>query len=126
VLVLERQGVVRAFSRAASVASSAYGEALFALTALVLLAATGVGIAELGGRTMLAELLQIRPPPSAFVEGGSVLCLVGWFAAVPYLAAARFFSYLNVRTRVEGWDIQTRFATIRSRLATGDEEREAA
>ena len=31
------------------------------------------------------------------------------------LATARFFLYLNVRTRTEGWDIQTRFAQLAMR-----------
>ncbi|CAN5747553.1 hypothetical protein BH11MYX4_BH11MYX4_30880 [soil metagenome] len=34
---------------------------------------------------------------------------------IPYVATARFFIYLNVRTRVEGWDVQTRFAALAAR-----------
>ena len=37
-------------------------------------------------------------------------------------ATARFFLYLNVRTRAEGWDIQTRFAALAARA--GDEKKE--
>jgi hypothetical protein len=46
--------------------------------------------------------------------------MLGLFAQVPYLATARFFLYLNVRTRAEGWDIQTRFAAIAARAAADE------
>ena len=32
-------------------------------------------------------------------------------------ATTRFFVYLDVRTRAEGWDIQTRFAALARRDA---------
>lgn len=67
---------------------------------------------------MLAELFQFQPPASMFTQGGSVLAVLGWFAIIPYAATARFFVYLNVRTRVEGWDVQTRFAALAMRAET--------
>lgn len=121
IALLERQGIVKTFLRAASVASRSIGEALLGVSSLAFVTALGVGLAEIGGRSILSELLQIRPPPSAWQEGGSALCLVGWFGVVPYLATARFFSYLNVRTRAEGWDIQTRFAAIAARAPVAPE-----
>jgi hypothetical protein len=114
-LLLERQGLLRSFARASSIASKSIGEALLGVFALALITVLAVGLTEIGGRTTLSELLEFRPPPSAWTTGGSVLCLLGWFGVVPYLATARFFSYLNVRTRAEGWDIQTRFAAIAAR-----------
>lgn len=117
VLLLERATVGQALSRAPRLASSSVGEALLGLFALALVHAAAVALAEQGGRAILGELLQFRPPPSALREGGSVLALVGWFGAVPYLATARFLVYLNVRTRAEGWDVQTRFAALVARAA---------
>ena len=61
-----------------------------------------------------------------WTEGGGVLATLGLFAAVPYLATARFFLYLNVRTRAEGWDIQTRFAAIAARADEDAKASEAA
>lgn len=52
-----------------------------------------------------------------FVDGGSALALLGWWLSVPFVATARFFVYLDIRTRSEGWDIQTRFAGIAARAA---------
>jgi hypothetical protein len=43
---------------------------------------------------------------------------------IPYVATARFLAYLDLRTRSEGWDIQTRFAAIALRAA--EVERRAA
>jgi len=68
-----------------------------------------------GGRAFIGELLQFRPPAPAWTAGGSVLAILGFFAIIPYVTTARFFTYLNMRTRTEGWDIQTRFAAIAAR-----------
>ena len=61
-----------------------------------------------------------------FREGGSWLALAGWWSALPLLATARFFVYLDIRTRSEGWDIQTRFAAIAARVAEESPGRQAA
>jgi hypothetical protein len=83
-------------------------------------------LADVAGREMLQGLLEVRPPPSMFHEGISWLALVGWWGSVPWLATARFFVYLDTRTRTEGWDIQTRFAAIAARASAADQERQAA
>ena len=48
-------------------------------------------------------------------DGWSVLSLLGFWLFVPYVVTARFFVYLDVRTRSEGWDIQTRFLALAAR-----------
>jgi hypothetical protein len=63
---------------------------------------------------VLEELLQIHLRPSEEEIGGP-LFMFGMWLAVPLLTTARFFVYLNLRTRREGWDIQTRFAAIAAR-----------
>jgi hypothetical protein len=125
VLLLERSPVFATLGRATRVAQSDFGESL--MMVVVGLVATGgaVLIADIGGRSIIEELLQFRGPPSLFVEGGSVLGLIGLFVSVPYVATARFFTYLNIRTRAEGWDIQTRFAALAAR-ASDERVREAA
>jgi hypothetical protein len=74
-------------------------------------------LADVAGRELLQEMLEVRSPASMFTDGGSALALLGWWASLPILATARFFVYLDIRTRTEGWDIQTRFAAIATRAA---------
>jgi len=115
VMLLERAPIGKSFGRSNRVASSSLPDAILGLLVALVVPLLGVLLADLGGRQTLAELFQFRPPASAFTEGGSLLALVGWFGVIPYVATARFFVYLNVRTRVEGWDVQTRFAALASR-----------
>lgn len=115
VAVLERSTLGQTLVRAQRLAASSIGESLLGVFAFGALTIGAAIFADVGGRTIIGELLQFRPPQSMFREGGSLLALVGWLVAVPYFATARFFTYLNVRTRAEGWDIQTRFVAIAAR-----------
>jgi len=115
VMLLERAPIGQAFARSNRVASSSLPDAMLGLLFAVAVPLLGVLLAEVGGRQLIGDLFQFRAPASAFIEGGSLLALLGWFMVVPYVATARFFVYLNVRTRVEGWDVQTRFAALASR-----------
>ncbi len=116
VILLEQARGARAFGRAMRIAGSAPGETV--LTAIVLLLVHGIaiGLADVAGRVVIEEVLQFRAPEPIYSGGGSVLAILGWFFAIPYLATARFFAYLNVRTRAEGWDVQTQFAAIAARI----------
>jgi hypothetical protein len=112
VVVLEQAGVRPAFARASRIAGARFGSA-FATTVLLAVVPLGAAlVADVAGREILQSVLELKPPASIFRTGGSALALVGWWSAVPLLATARFFAYLDVRTRTEGWDIQTRFAAI--------------
>ncbi len=124
VILLERATVGQAFGRAQRIASSAVSDVLLGLVVLGLVPIGAVLLADIAGRAVVGELLQFRPPRPIWSAGGGVLPILGLFVQVPYLATARFFLYLNVRTRAEGWDIQTRFAAIAAR-ASG-EAKEAA
>lgn len=121
VMLLERSSLGAAIRRSHRIATSALGDAAIGFLAAVLLPLIGVVLAEVAGRMLLQEVLQFRAPAPFWETGGSsVLTLLGWFAVIPYTTTARFFVYLNSRTRAEGWDIQTRFAAIAARA-----EREA-
>jgi len=112
VVVLENAGAKAAFARASRISNARFGSAWGAML-LLLVAPVGAALmADLAGREVLQSILQVKPPPPVLRAGGSGLALLGWWAAVPLLATARFFVYLDVRTRTEGWDIQTRFAAI--------------
>lgn len=115
VMLLERAPIGQAFTRSNRVASSSLPEAMLGLLLAMTVPLLGILLADVGGRQLIGELFQFRAPASVFSENGSLLALVGWFGVVPYVATARFFVYLNVRTRVEGWDVQTRFAALASR-----------
>lgn len=121
VMILERSRAVPAFGRSQRIATGSMGETFAAVAMMVLVPLVAVLMADIGGRAFIGELLQFRAPEPLWAEGGSVLAVLGWFGVIPYVTTARFFTYLNVRTRAEGWDIQTRFAAIAAR-ATEQEE----
>jgi hypothetical protein len=126
VMLLERGSIGEAFARSQRVASSAASEVFLGVLVLALVPAGSVLLADIAGRAVVGELLQFRPPLPLWVVGGGALATLGLFAQVPYLATARFFLYLNVRTRSEGWDIQTRFAAIAARAENEARSSEAA
>lgn len=111
-MLLERAPIFQSLSRSNRLAMGSLPDAIVAVMFVVGAPIAAVLLGDIGGRQMLAELFQFAPPASMFREGGSVLALVGWFGIVPFTATGRFFLYLNVRTRVEGWDVQTRFAAL--------------
>jgi hypothetical protein len=115
VLVLEQAGVGGTLGRAQRVASSHFSDAVLAMLILAVTPVAAAMLADVAGREILQGLLELKPPPSMFQAGGSWLALIGWWAVLPLLQTARFFVYLDIRTRTEGWDIQTRFAAIAAR-----------
>jgi hypothetical protein len=115
VMILERSPVGPAFGRSQRIASGSMGETFAAVAMLLVVPPLAVLMADVGGRAVIGELLQFRTPEPFWSQGGSVLAVIGGFAVIPYVATARFFTYLNVRTRAEGWDIQTRFAAVAAR-----------
>ena len=120
VMILERSAISPAFGRSNRIAMGGIGDALIGVCMTVLVPALAILLADVGGRALIGELLQFRPPVPAWTAGGSVLAVLGWFGVLPYVATARFFTYLNMRTRAEGWDIQTRFAAIAARNQLGE------
>jgi hypothetical protein len=117
VVVLERSRVPAACGRAPGLAMVRLGAVTAAVILLSVLPVGAALVADVAGREILETLLEIRPPKSMFTEGGSALALLGFWLALPLRATARFFVYLDVRTRIEGWDIQTRFAALAARAA---------
>jgi hypothetical protein len=126
VLLLERASLGQSIGRSQRIASSALSEVILGAMVVVLLPVGSIFLADIAGRSIVGELLQFRPPAAVWTTGGGVLATLGLFLQVPYLATARFFLYLNVRTRAEGWDIQTRFAAIAARAQEDDTRKELA
>ena len=120
VLLLERAGMGTALSRLQRLVTGASGEAMLGFLLLSLLHVGATLLGDVGGRTILTELLSWKAPAPAWDNGGSLLAALGFWLFLPYAAIARFFLYLNVRTRAEGWDVQTRFTSI-ARAAEAEE-----
>src|SRR5260370_38019997 len=71
------------------------------------------------GHSVVEFVFQLgRPVGSLFRDGGSTFALAGYFLSIPYVASARFLAYVDSRTRMEGWDIQVRFASLQQRAAS--------
>jgi len=113
--LLERANGGAALARANRIVAGNGGEAVLAVVLFVLLEAAFILLGEYAGRSLLEDLLQVNAPARLFDVGGSPLALAGFWLFVPYLATARFLAYINMRTRAEGWDIQTRFYVIAGR-----------
>ncbi len=117
VAVLEHARFATAMSRSHAIAAGQPGHALVAVFTLLGLQMAAIVLGDEVGRAILVDLFQFSAPEPLWTTGGSSLALVGFWLFVPYLATARFLVYLDLRTRGEGWDIQTRFAAIALRAA---------
>jgi hypothetical protein len=126
VIILEQASIPATFGRAQRIASANLGAAAGTMLVLLLLPVCAAMLADVAGREVMQTVLEIHPPPSIFKEGGNWLALAGFWIALPLLTTARFFVYLDARTRNEGWDIQTRFAGIAARAEAEPRERRAA
>jgi len=69
--------------------------------------------AELIGGALVEMVFQMgRPFGSLFADGGSAYAVAGVLLSAPFVAAAGFLAYIDMRTRKEGWDIQLRFMAL--------------
>ena len=125
VVLLERVAFGASLPRLQRLASGGAGEAALGFLLLVLLHAVCTIMGDVCGRAILTDLLSWTAPEPAWEHGGSALAACGFWLFLPFAAVARFLLYLNVRTRAEGWDIQTRFAAI-ARRAEAETETEAS
>lgn len=126
VVVLEQASIGGTLGRAQRIASAHLGSATLSMLLLLLLPAAAAVLADVTGREVLQTVLEIKAPPSMFKTGGNWLALAGFWGILPLATTARFFVYLDIRTRTEGWDIQTRFAGIAARVDDDAEPRRAA
>lgn len=112
--LLEQAGPTEAIRRAARIVEGNVVGAAGLLLTLSLAALAFVLTAEsLINAGLFRFVLQLGSPFGSLVhEGGSAAALLGMFAAVPYWSTARFLSYVDLRTRKDGWDIQLRFMAL--------------
>ena len=123
--LLEQAGPVDAIGRAARMVARNLVSAVGSLLLLSLAGAGFIFVAETLINVGLFEfMLQVgRPFGSLFDTGGSVAALAGLFLAVPYWTTVRFLSYIDLRTRRDGWDVQLRFMAIQARARAEAEAR---
>jgi hypothetical protein len=114
-ILLEQATSFRAVGRTARIASSQVGSSLLVWLLLFALAVGAPFLVDATGRTILEDLLEVRPPDALTVAGGGALSLLGFWLTVPFSATVGFLFYIDLRTRGEGWDIQTMFAAIARR-----------
>lgn len=119
VMIAESSGPLATIARAQRIVGAAFGD--MALMAFVVLVGRFVFVLvlDVAGRALLTDLLQITAPRPVWESYGGVISYTAFFLALPLEAVARFFSYLNVRTKTEGWDIQARFLEIARRNEQG-------
>ncbi|WP_394836191.1 hypothetical protein LVJ94_04695 [Pendulispora rubella] len=115
VILLEQSAFFSAVTRAGRIAHAQVGNVALAVILLALFVGGTPFLADAAGRMVLDNLLEVRPPDPLTVAGGSALSLFGLWAALPFVTTIRFLFYIDLRTRTEGWDIQTRFAAIAAR-----------
>lgn len=112
-VLLENQGPFAAIGRASALVKHKFGAALVTCTGSAALVVLGVVSAELLLGSLVDWVLQLGQPfGTLWDDGGSPYALIGFFAALPLVATARFLSYIDGRTRQDGWDIQLRFMSI--------------
>lgn len=114
--LLERAGFFAGLKRSRSLVSSGTGEAVGGGILLLLLHGASVILGDVAGRSILTDLLMVRAPEPLFSAGLGPLSLLGFWVVAPFIATTRFLLYINVRTVIEGWDIQTHFAKAAARM----------
>ncbi len=110
--LLEGSGLVQAYERGSRITKNRLAHALETSLLLLTVWAAFVLGAEVTGRALQTDLLSFPPPVDVLDNGGSWFALFGFFAAVPFLATARFLAYIDGRTRREAWDVQLRFTEL--------------
>jgi hypothetical protein len=110
--LLEGSGLIRAYERGTRLARSRLPQTVETCFLLVTLLFAFMLGAEATGNALQVDLLSFPAPADALSDGGSWFSLFGFFAAVPFVATARFLSYIDGRTRREAWDVQLRFTEL--------------
>jgi hypothetical protein len=121
-VLLEGAGPGRAWTRAAQLVQKRSGTNLVLGCLLVLAWPLAAFYAHSLTSQLLEFFFQISLPKEWIADGQSPFFMLGTLASVPYVACARFLGYIDMRTRLEGWDLQLRFAA----LGQAAEERRAA
>jgi hypothetical protein len=121
VSVLERQGVAATWRRAGALRTVWSSEWVTHLLIAGPLLALGVLCVIDAGQTIVsllmhADLLGEDDPTSPFIPGASIAPHLATWLVLTYLAIVRFLSYIDLRTRREGWEIDLALRRAARRL----------
>ncbi len=118
--LLEGKSGTQATERAASFVSNHFGDAFTVLLLVCCVSGAFVVGFETLGRGVVEFLFMLPSLAEPITDtGGSPYALLGFFASVPFTATLRFLSYIDGRTRRDGWDIQVTFMGIEAQPRGG-------
>ena len=103
--LLERVPLARGLRRSSRLAGGQLGVAVLGVVAAWALTAWGALLGELTGQAVVGFVLQLGQPFGA-LEGALLTPYLGALAVQPLIAVYRLMLYVDVRTRMEGWDLQ--------------------
>jgi hypothetical protein len=112
IIILEGTGVGASWSRSQRFTQQRLWSALEAAAALAVLTLAFVILLQVLGSTLSSNLFDPEPIAELFEHGGSLFAVAGLLLAAPFVATARFLSYIDGRTRREAWDVQVRFMQL--------------
>jgi hypothetical protein len=105
--VLEEVSPGRAMLRSVRLSTHHLGVSLAAVFGWYLLTGWGAVAGEVLGQGLVRDLLQFGTPFGVATDGiATPYTIAGMLAAQPLYGAYRLMLYLDVRTRVETWDLQ--------------------
>jgi len=107
--LLERVDMGRSLRRSYMLAAAHPGAALSGTLGRLVLTAWCAVVGEAAGQALVGTVLQLGTPFGSVYDGVATPYLVlGMLVAQPLFAIYRLLLYVDVRTRVEGWDLQVR------------------
>lgn len=118
-VLLERVTAGRSVRRSARLSSGHLGIALAGLVGTAFLTVWGALVADAAGAAIVHFMFQVPPVFGSLGEGRvTPYLLAGVLLAQPVIAVYRLLLYVDVRTRIEGWDLQValRAAGLGTRL----------
>lgn len=105
--LLERVPLSRGVRRSSRLATGQLGIAVVGVLAAWGLTAWGALLGELTGQALIGFVLQLGQPFGALEQGvATPYLIIGALAIQPVIAVYRLMLYVDVRTRMEGWDLQ--------------------
>ena len=112
-ILLEGQRQGKALSRSAALGKHSGSHGASMLSLVTCIHVTSALCFEALGRGILEWLLMAPSLAEPLYEaGGSPFALAGFLAATPVTATCRFLTYIDGRTKQDGWDLQVKFMQI--------------
>jgi hypothetical protein len=118
VILLERGRWWKVFSRGSALSRSRAGEYFGQWLAQIAFGAVFAVVFRLGAETLFRVLTEteVTWEEGHWGLGIDPLTQLGMAIAVAFFGVARFFSYIDQRTRLEGWEVNRRLRAVARRL----------